>query len=747
MEVGGEPLLDRALRALAAHGLSEAVVVIGYGGNVIRERLGDTFEDLEIRYVEAPDFATTNNIRSLWDARAYLDEDVLLLEADLVFDEEVIGELLAHPGSAAAVAPFRSPLSGTVVHRDDRGRITRFTLGADQGPRFDAASAFKTVNIYLLRERLLREQVVPRLDAAIAAGEVGRYYETVFLDAVDDGSVRDMAAIDVSAHRWYEVDDHRDLDAAEFLFLDRDAQYDRIQQLHGSYWRYGFTDHSYLYNMHFPPPAMLQVFRDDLRAIVTNYPVAQRELARLMADWTGANPDHLAVANGAAELIKVLGNQFMSRMTIPTPSFNEYEEVIAPEGLNRFALDPVTFELDVNAFADSAIAWGSDTAIVVTPTNPTALSVTGPELHRLLQRLEAADCRLIVDESFIEFARDGDQNSVENAVERHANLVVIKSMSKVFGVAGLRLGYLLSADEGFIRKVRGALPIWNINGLAEEFLRTVGRYRAEFLESCERTRAHAAGLFADLEALPGIEPVRPDANFILARLGDDRASGPEVARRLYVEHDILIKDCAAKSMPDADRYLRIASRTPEENRVLVEALAAVNLSVAPNNDRPKDSDDQRQQASRGAARRRRDRGADEPARARDPAMDIGDAEQLMREAKAAFDEHGVVFFLRQGTCLGAVRDGALIPWGRRPRPGVDHRDARVQRGADRTGRGDTAGGGRLRRGGGGGAVHLGQDLQVPDPDRLAVLPQRERHDRALPGSAVPDPALRGADAG
>jgi len=575
VEVGGQALLERALHALATNGVSEAVVVIGYGGNVIQERLGESFAGLDIRYVDAPDFATTNNIRSLWDARDYLDEDVLLLEADVVFDPAVLGALLAEPGSGAAVAPFRSPLSGTVVHRDDRGCVTSFTLGADQGPRFDAASALKTVNIYLLRAALLREQVVPRLDRAIEAGEVGRYYETVLQDCVADGSVRDLAAVDVSASRWYEIDDHRDLDAAEFLFLDRGAQYDRIQQLHGSYWRYGFTDHSYLYNMHFPPPAMLQVFRDDLQPIVTNYPVAQRELARLVADWTGADPNHLAVANGAAELIKILGNQFMQRMTIPTPSFNEYEEVIEPDGLNRFPLDPVTFALDTEAFAESAIAFGSDTAIVVTPNNPTALSVTRSELHKLLVRLEAANCRLIVDESFIEFARDGEQNGVENAVANHPNLVVIKSLSKVFGVAGLRLGYLLSADEEFIAAVRGALPIWNINGLAEEFLRTVGRYRAEFAESCEQTRVSAEGLYDELEALPGIEPIRPDANFILARLSDGRASGPEVARRLYIEHSILIKDCAAKSMPDADRYLRIASRTPEENRVLIEALAAV----------------------------------------------------------------------------------------------------------------------------------------------------------------------------
>ena len=575
VEVNGEPLLERALHALASQGVAEAVIVIGYKGEAVRERIGSCFAGIGIRYVEAPDFETTNNIRSLWDARDYLDEDILLIEADVAFDPSVIGALLLESGSSAAVAPFHRALSGTVVRRDKRERVTSFVLGADQDGYFDASATFKTVNIYLLREELLRDQIVPRLSSAIKAGHVHEYYESILRDCVEDETLTELRAVDVSASRWYEIDDHRDLDAAEFVFLDRSAQFDRIQGLHGSYWRYGFTDHSYLYNMHFPPAEMLDVFQNDLRELVTNYPVGQTELARLLADWGGANPDHLAVANGAAELIKILGNQFVQRLTIPTPSFNEYEEVIAPDGLNRFPLEPATFELDIDAFAESTIRFGSDTAVVVTPNNPTAISVPRDEVLRLARRLETQNCRLIVDESFIEFSRAGAAGSVEEMVGSIANLVVIKSMSKVFGIAGLRLGYLLSRDREFIQTVRRSLPIWNVNGLAEEFLRTVGRYRRAFSESCDLTRSHYRELYAELLALPGIEPIEPDANFVLCKLVGPSVTGPEIARRMYVEHNILVKDCAAKSMPEADRYLRIASRTPAENRRLVGALAAL----------------------------------------------------------------------------------------------------------------------------------------------------------------------------
>ncbi len=579
VEVGGQPMLERALRALARQGIAEAVIVIGYRGEIIRNRIGSCFAGIEIRYVEAPDYAATNNIRSLWDARAYLEEDTLLLEADVVFDEGLISALLAQPGSSAAVAPYRRGLSGTVVCCDAGGGITNFVLGADQDERFDVTQSFKTVNLYLLRKELLNDHLLPRLCREVEAGNIQQYYETVFRDCVAERAVTDLKAVDVSESRWCEIDDLRDLEAAEFLFLDRDAQYDRISELHGSYWRYGFVDHSYLYNMNFPPPAMLASFQENLPEIITNYPVGQSELARLVASWTGSAADQLAVANGGAELIKVLG-QRSPRLTISTPSFNEYEAVIAPAQLNRVPLDPPAFAVDIEAFAESAISSGSDFAVLVTPNNPTAVSVSRDDVLRLARRLEPAGCRLIVDESFIEFSRAGCAGSIESMVALHPNLVVLKSMSKVFGIAGLRLGYLLSADREFIREIRGRLPIWNINGLAEEFLRTVGRYRREFEESCELTRRACQDLYRQLCAMPGIEPVEPDANFVLCRLTGPSPTGPELARRLYVEHNILIKDCAAKSMPDADRYLRIASRTPAENCRLVEALEAV-LALVP----------------------------------------------------------------------------------------------------------------------------------------------------------------------
>jgi histidinol-phosphate/aromatic aminotransferase/cobyric acid decarboxylase-like protein/NDP-sugar pyrophosphorylase family protein len=577
VEVNGVPILFRALRVLASAGVTQAVVVVGHEAAQVRRRVGHRFAGIDVEYVEAPSFDTTNNIRSLWDARRYCDEDILLIEGDVVFDRDVVMRLREQVGSSIAVAPNNANFSGTVVRRDHNGFVSAFILGADLDGRLDGNDAQKTVNIYLLRAEALRTKILPELCRQVDSGNVQAYYETVFCDLVADGTLPDLVAVDVSASRWYELDDYRDLEMAEFTFLSRERRFDRIQSLHGSYWRYGVVDHSYLYNLHFPPPAMLNELRDELPDIVSNYPAGQAELDRLVAQWTATHPASIVVGNGAAELIKVLGQHFIEKMTIAVPSFNEYENVVRPEQIDRVALDPVTFELDLEVFAESARRAGSNVAVLVTPNNPTALSVDRQAVLELARRLAEHRCRLIVDESFIEFSRAGRAASVEGDVDSHSNLVVIKSMSKVFGIPGLRVGYLLTADRRYAAAVRAHLPIWNLNGMAESFLRRVGRYRCEFEASCEVVRDTCQEFYGALRELPGLAPLRPDANFVFCKVTAPGLTGPALVRRLYLEHGMLVKDCASKTMPDADRYVRIASRTAAENGRLVDALSQLGL--------------------------------------------------------------------------------------------------------------------------------------------------------------------------
>ena len=131
IEVGGRSLIERALHGLSLQQVNEAVIVVGYKASLIRDRVGVSFDGIKVTYVDAYDYETTNNIRSLWDARDYLTEDVILVEADVIFDANLITDLLRERGSSAAVAPNHKALSGTVVHCDDQRRIIKLLMNED----------------------------------------------------------------------------------------------------------------------------------------------------------------------------------------------------------------------------------------------------------------------------------------------------------------------------------------------------------------------------------------------------------------------------------------------------------------------------------------------------------------------------------------------------------------------------------------------------------------------------------------
>jgi len=217
-------------------------------------------------------------------------------------------------------------------------------------------------------------------------------------------------------------------------------------------------------------------------------------------------------------------------------------------------------------------------AVVVTPNNPTSMLVPRSDLIYLAQKLANHDCMLIVDESFMDFAQNPDQTTLEHDIERYPNMAIFKSMSKAYGICGLRIGYMLTANSVFAQAVRKGVHIWNINGFAEEFLRLLPGYRQEFAESCEQVRTDRDNLYKRLCAVQGMTVYKPDANFVFCRLPDDAQSAPEVTRKLFVEHNMYIKHCQGKTLPDSDRYIRIASRTETENCKLVEALADITDS-------------------------------------------------------------------------------------------------------------------------------------------------------------------------
>ncbi len=572
VEVGGVSILDNTLTHLATCGTEEVAIVVGHHKEAILERYGSSYLGMSMAYVVSEEYERTNNIHSLWLARDHLTQDVLLLEADVFFERAVLERLLSQgAANLAVVSGHQSWMSGTVVSVDARGRIQATIDAQHQEKGFDYSKVFKTANIYLFRQDFLSRYFLPQLQAYISSRDYDEYYESILITLGHRGK-NTLIAVDCDDLKWYEIDDESDRLAAEYMFASAEKRYEHVQTQHGGYWRFGFVDHAYLYNPYYPPQTVFIQLKEDLHDLVLHYPAGQKVVARLVGTLIDQPPSRILVGNGASELVRIIASHLPGRIACPVPSFNEYENAARTGAFVPFALPTPSFELDVDVFAERVIASEAEVAIVVTPNNPTSLAVPRADILRLAEKLETANCMLVVDESFVDFTDDWEELSVERWVDRVPNLAVLKSLSKSFGVGGLRLGYLLTANEEFAKSVRAELHIWNINGFAESFLRQAPRHRKAFRQSCALVRDHCHQLYRGLTELPGVTAYRPQANFVMCRVPASEPSAPDLARRLFVEHSILVKHCDGKHMEDGDRYLRLASKTESENRVLLEAM-------------------------------------------------------------------------------------------------------------------------------------------------------------------------------
>jgi histidinol-phosphate/aromatic aminotransferase/cobyric acid decarboxylase-like protein len=358
-------------------------------------------------------------------------------------------------------------------------------------------------------------------------------------------------------------------------YKTQSEKYEFISKQHGGYYRHDFIDHAYLYNLYFPPEAVFKNFKDQIHDLVLNYPVAQDALAGLVGKIIDQPAERIVVGNGAAELIKIVSGHIAEKLIVPVPSFNEYANAAPAGKIVEFPLEFPSFQLDVDKLSAEALRVKADVCVVVTPNNPTSLLIPKADVIRLAKKLEPHNCMLIVDESFIDFAGNPKKISMEQEIENHPNLAILKSMSKAYGICGIRIGYMLSANTQFTEDVKNGVHIWNVNGFAENFLRVLPDYKVEFIESCKKVQSDRDRLYSELCSIEEMTVFKPAANYIFCRLPNTVQSAPEIMKKLFIKHNIYIKDCAGKTQPDSDRYLRIASRTQEDNCKLVAALIDV----------------------------------------------------------------------------------------------------------------------------------------------------------------------------
>ncbi len=573
VKVNGEALIDRLLKQLCKLNLNRVVIVIGYEGEKLKEYIGNRF-NLNIEYVNNPVYNKTNNIYSLALAKQQLQEDdTLLIESDLIFEDRIFSLILDNPEpNLALVAKYETWMDGTMVRIDEDNNIVNF-IPKKAFKYSDTDFYYKTVNIYKFSKNFATHKYVPFLDAYTKALGNNEYYEQV-LRVITFLDKSDLKALPISDEKWYEIDDIQDLDIAEAIFAQGDMQLQKFNRRFGGYWRFPkMLDFCYLVNPYYPSKRMMDEMRANFDVLLTEYPSGLNVNSLIAGKSFGISPEYIVPGNGAAELIKSLMEQIKGKLGVVYPTFEEYPNRRHVDDLEIYVPNNVDYSYTsqdlINYFNNRPIS----TLLLINPDNPSGNFISLDEVCMLADWCEKHDIRLVLDESFVDFSENHRNNTFlhNDLLESYPHMVVMKSISKSYGVPGLRLGILASADKVLLNIIRKDLSIWNINSFAEFFMQIYTKYEPDYNRACEKFVEERTRFFRELQKVSYLRIIPSQANYFLCEVLPPYTSS-ELAIRLLKKYDILIKDCAGKKAFNGKNYIRIAIRDKKDNETLIKAL-------------------------------------------------------------------------------------------------------------------------------------------------------------------------------
>ena len=574
VKVNGIPMINRTLSQLDRLSLSRIVIVVGYEG----EKLTDHIRTLDVKtpvvFVENPIYNKTNNIYSLFLAKDYLlKEDTLLLESDVIFQDSVLDCLMKDPrDSLALVAKYEAWMEGTCVRLSEQDDIIDM-ISKKQFRFSEIEDYYKTVNLYKFSREFSRTHYVPFLEAYTKALGNNEYYEQVLkvLVALDDPGIKAKRLS--PDQKWYEIDDIQDLDIAESMFAPENERTALIQRRYGGYWRYpGMLDFCYLVNSYYPPKKMMDEIRSNFDVLVRQYPSGMYVNSLLAARNFALRQDQILVGNGAAELIKALIEQTQGRLGVVRPTFEEYSNRYDPDKTEAYYPDNDNFSYT----ADELTTFFEDKDIrclaLVNPDNPSGNYIPKADMLRLVQWTGERGIHFIADESFVDFADEENASLLdEELLDENPHLTVVKSISKSYGIPGLRLGIAASADTARIQELKKSVSIWNINSLGEFYMQIEEKYRKDYTDALVKVKAERNRFSALLSAVDGIRVIPSQADYLMIELTGGHTAGA-VTQQLLLRYNCLVKDLSSKVKLKNRQFLRIAVRSQEEDDILAEAL-------------------------------------------------------------------------------------------------------------------------------------------------------------------------------
>lgn len=572
--VNGIPLIDRVLEQLSHLKLKRIIIIVGYKAQELMEHIGNRYARLNIEFVINPIYYKTNNIYSLAMAKEQMQEDdTILLESDLIFDDSMLDLLLSNPfPNLALVAKYETWMDGTMVCIDNDCNIVNFVTKAAFNYR-NVDQYYKTVNIYKFSQTFSTTKYIPFLEAYSKAVGNNEYYENV-LRIISFLNCHDLKALPIQDEKWYEIDDKQDLDIAEALFATDENVLRKYYHRYGGYWRFPrMLDFCYLVNPFFPSQRLVDEMTANFRTLLTEYPSGQSINTLLASKCWGVKEEYIIPGNGAAELIKLLLEEQTGKLGIVRPTFEEYPNRYTSSLIEAYTPKCQDYRYSANDLMEHFEKHPVQALIIINPDNPSGNFIPQSDILNLAQWCEKRKTRLIVDESFVDFSDDRKNASLlhDELLEEYPHMVVIKSISKSFGVPGLRLGILASADTRTISLLKKQVPIWNLNSFAEFFMQILTKYEPDYELACAKFVEERKWFKNQLHTVNFIRVIPSQANYFLVEVLPPYKAA-DIVIRMLKEHNILTRDCSSKEGLADKSYMRIAIRNRDDNQKLINAL-------------------------------------------------------------------------------------------------------------------------------------------------------------------------------
>ena len=578
VEVNGVRLIDRTLNQLSRLELTRVVIVVGYEGQKLIDYIGDRYSDrLKIEYVENPVYDKTNNIYSLALAKEHLqEEDTILIESDLIFDDNMFSLIIDNPyPNLALVAKYETWMDGTMVRISEDNDILNFVPKA--AFRYeDVDKYYKTVNIYKFSKEFSRTKYVPFLTAYTTAVGNNEYYENV-LSIITFLNKKELKALPIGNEKWYEIDDKQDLDIAEALFADEKDILRKYYGRFGGYWRFPkMLDFCYLVNPYFRSSKIIDEMQANFRTLIAEYPSGMKVNTLLASKCWGVKEDYIVPGNGAAELIKSLMELLPGTLGITRPTFEEYPNRREEDTLVTFVPDNDEFRYSAQDLIDYFSVNRADNILLINPDNPSGNFIPREDVLKLAEWCESEGIRLIVDESFVDFSIGWRENTMlhDSILETYPRMIVVKSISKSYGVPGIRLGILCSADVEVISRIKKMVSIWNLNSFCEFFMQIFTKYEKDYHVACDKFIVARDSFESELRKIDFLRVIPSQANYFLVEVLPP-FTAKELVFRMLKDHNILMRDCSGKGGFDGKQYMRIAVRNNQDNSRLIEALKSL----------------------------------------------------------------------------------------------------------------------------------------------------------------------------